>query len=179
MKVVKYLLVVLVSTISMNAQADVYKVSNPKTYQDLGYHYKFPCLKISFKSKYTRAEIIKALHNASYETNLPIRMLVAIATIESSLTANKIHRHDGDGDSYGLLQIKLETAREMGFTGEPKLLLVPSINSYYAAKYLKHKVDHYQGDWVAAIAAYNRGHTEFHISNEDYVSKVLAQMVKL
>lgn len=139
-------------------------------------------------------EVIQAIAQAVTEVNddllkefgfhnrihglVPFRLLLAICTVESSLNPKAIHLHDGDGTSYGLCQIKEATARDMGFQSKTKVLMDMHVNAYYAAKYLAHQMEKYGDDWLRAIAGYNRGSSKFHISNQEYVIRVLAEAVK-
>lgn len=70
----------------------------------------------------------------------------------------------------GVCQIKLQTARLVGYTGKEKDLLDPGLNIYYAGKYLKKQLDRYKGDIPKAVSAYNAG--TYRTSNEAYVDKV-------
>lgn len=90
--------------------------------------------------------------------NLPEGLLSSVCFIESSHNPNKIHRHDGHGNSIGLCQIKYNTAKQLGFRGTEKDLLDPTTNAYYAAKYLKHQLTRYNGSIEKAVIAYNQGH---------------------
>lgn len=128
---------------------------------------------------HSRPSILKALHQAADDVDVPYRLLLAICTVESSLKPRAIHPHDGDGTSYGLCQIKEATARDMGFEAKTGVLLDPNVNAFYAAKYLKFQMDRYEDDWIRALAAYNKGASHFHVSNQEYVNKVLAEAVKI
>lgn len=125
-----------------------------------------------------RPVILNAIHQAADDADVPYRLLLAICTVESSLNPKAIHPHDGDGTSYGLCQIKEATARDMGFEAKTKILMDIHVNSYYAAKYLAHQMEKYEDDWIRAVAGYNRGSSHFHISNQEYVNRVLAEAVK-
>ena len=59
--------------------------------------------------------------------------------------------------SYGLLQIMLETAIEIGFEGRPEDLFDPSRGLNEGAKYLKSLLDWSGGDYPKALSAYNGG----------------------
>jgi soluble lytic murein transglycosylase-like protein len=83
-------------------------------------------------------------------------ILLAICTHETGLT-NVTVQNDGGTPTYGICQVKLETAQMLGFEGKAKQLLVPKENAKWAAVYLKHQFDRYDGDWCRAIAAYNAG----------------------
>lgn len=128
--------------------------------------------------KTPRPVILNAIHEAADEADVPYRLLLAICTVESSLNPKAVHLHDGDGTSYGLCQIKEATARDMGFEAKTKILMDIHVNAYYAAKYLAHQMEKYEDDWIRAIAGYNRGSSHFHVSNQEYVNKVLAEAVK-
>lgn len=148
--------------------------------------------KVSYKTKH---EAILAITKAVSDVNdelmpefskhdrihglVPVRLMIAICMVESELNPKAIHPHDGDGTSYGLCQIKEATARLMGFQSKTGVLMDPHVNSYYATKYFSHQMEKYGDDWLRAIAGYNRGSSNFHISNQEYVNKVLAQAVKL
>lgn len=83
-------------------------------------------------------------------------LLVAICTHETNLT-NIVAYHDGHSPSYGLCQVKFETATMIGFKGKAEDLIIPTINAKWAAKYLKHQEKRYNGDWCKMTSAYNAG----------------------
>lgn len=120
----------------------------------------------------------QALIQAAESTEVPLRLLSAICYTESGFRIKAIKRHDGDGHSYGLCQIKEATARDMGFTGNVKDLFDPFINTYYSGKYLKYQLDRYDQDWVSAISAYNAGHRGYKVKNKKYVNKVLNHVLR-
>ena len=64
---------------------------------------------------------------------------------------------DKNTPSYGFCQVKYESVFDMGFRGDPKLLINPEINAYWAAKYLKHQLKRYNNNSCMATAAYNAG----------------------
>jgi len=59
--------------------------------------------------------------------------------------------------SFGLLQILLETAIEIGFTDRPEILFMPRVGLNWGAKYLRSLLDWSGGDYPRALAAYNGG----------------------
>lgn len=83
-------------------------------------------------------------------------LLLAICTHESGLD-NVLVQHDGGSPSYGICQIKYSTAKMIGFQGKAKDLMVPKINAYWAASYLKYQKSRYDGNWLKSTAAYNSG----------------------
>ena len=107
---------------------------------------------------------------------VPGSLLLAICTHESNLT-NVAVLHDNGSPSYGLCQIKEDTARSLGFSGSAtgplvasdkiigsrapagkgKGLMDPATNIKYAGLYLKMQLERYDGDWCKSVAAYNSG----------------------
>jgi soluble lytic murein transglycosylase-like protein len=87
---------------------------------------------------------------------VPGALLLAICTQESNLQ-NIVAPYDHGSPSYGLCQIKQDTAKSLGYTGNGDGLMIPDVNARYAAKYLKMQLDRYDGDWCKSVAAYNSG----------------------
>lgn len=83
-------------------------------------------------------------------------LLLAICTHESGLV-NVLVPHDGGSPTYGICQVKFETAKMIGFTGKAKDLMIPATNAKWAAAYLKFQHKRYDGDWCKTVAAYNSG----------------------
>ncbi len=109
--------------------------------------------------------------------NLPPGLLSAVCFVESSHRPTVVHVDDGGGDSVGLCQIKLGTARFLGFKGQPSALQNPDVNARLAAQYLRRNLDRYSGSVPKTIAAYNAGSYRVNeygqIKNRKYVAKVL------
>lgn len=82
-------------------------------------------------------------------------ILVAVCTHESGLV-NIMVPHDGGSPTYGICQVKLDTANMLGYKGDANGLMDPKTNAKYAAIYLKKQYDRYQ-NWCMAIAAFNAG----------------------
>jgi soluble lytic murein transglycosylase-like protein len=93
------------------------------------------------------------------QVGLPPGLLGAISQVESGGNPNAVHKNDGKGDSLGLFQIKLSTARMVGFRGTKKQLMNVKTNAYFAAKYLKKQIQRYHGNYAQAVTAYNSGTT--------------------
>jgi soluble lytic murein transglycosylase-like protein len=102
--------------------------------------------------------------------NLPPGLLASLCYVESNHKLNKIHYLDGKTDSYGICQVKLETARLVGFKGTPEQLMNPAVNIHYAGKYLQHQLNRYQ-DVQKAVIAYNKGSAGLFTSSK-YQAKV-------
>lgn len=83
-------------------------------------------------------------------------LLLAICTHESGLN-NITVPHDGGTPSYGICQVKYDTAKMLGFSGKEKDLMLPKVNAKWAASYLKYQETRYDGDWCKIAAAYNAG----------------------
>lgn len=114
---------------------------------------------------------------ATYNFNLPAGLLSAVCWVESNHDVRVYLANDGGSPSHGLCQVKLATARSMGFRGGEIELRKPETNIHYAAKYLSHQLIRYDGDARKAIAAYNSGTYRLNsrglIKNRKYVRKVL------
>lgn len=83
-------------------------------------------------------------------------LLLAICTHESGLE-NILVPHDGGTPTYGICQVKYDTAKMLGFSGKAKELMTPETNAKWAAEYLKYQHERYGGDWCKTVAAYNAG----------------------
>jgi len=112
---------------------------------------------------------------------VPGHLMLAICSQESNLK-NVLVPHDVGSPSYGICQIKSNTAKMLGFKGLPIGLMDPHINVAYAAKYLKMQLKRYDNDWCKAAAAYNAGsynpskHDEHKPRNILYVKGVLLRL---
>jgi hypothetical protein len=92
------------------------------------------------------------------------QLLIAICMTETNLR-NIDTPNDGITTSYGVCQVKLETAQFMGkvykkphlvaFTSEDMRDLKKNIK--VAALYVKYQIERYDGDLCRAVAAYNAG----------------------
>ena len=96
----------------------------------------------------------------SLQFNLPEGLLSSLCFVESRHIASTVHENDGPSHSYGVCQVKLETAKSLGFKGTEQELLFPVNNIYYAAKYLSKQILRYN-NVTKGIVAYNRGNSYF------------------
>lgn len=94
---------------------------------------------------------------ASTQFHLPPRLLSSLCRAESNHNVRAINKDDGDGDSIGICQIKLTTAKDMGFRGSEQELYDPKTNIFYAAKYLRRQI-RTCGTIFGGVEAYNLGH---------------------
>lgn len=106
------------------------------------------------------------IYLVSSQTGVPKAIIAAIMEIESS------GRKDVKGTSgeFGLMQIKCDTARQVGFTGECKDLFVAYTNIFWGAKYLQWQWKRYNGNLSQVFSAYNAGTATD--ANPLYVRKV-------
>ena len=87
---------------------------------------------------------------------VPGVLLLAICTNESNLK-NVTTPNDHGSPTYGICQIKSDTAKSLGYKGGTEGLMSPTVNARYAALYLKKQLGRYDGDWCMSVAAYNAG----------------------
>lgn len=84
---------------------------------------------------------------------IPVHFAHAIIRLES----NYKPKVRGLAGEYGLGQIKCQTARGVGFTGNCRDLLIPEINLEYSMRYLKQGLDKTNGNLCRAAMYYNSG----------------------
>lgn len=104
----------------------------------------------------------------------------------SSTFAHAVVRHEsnfqpnvrGKAGEIGLMQIKLSTARAMGYSGSAKGLYNPSTNIQYGMKYLAMAQKLGGGSTCGTILKYNAGHgaTRMNPTSAKYCSSVKAYM---
>ena len=116
--------------------------------------------------------------NASIQYTLPPQLLESVCFVETKWDVKAVHPHDGKGDSLGICQVKLATAQMLGFKGTAAQLMVPSTNIRYAAKYLRHQLNRYNGDVTKAIIAYNRGNARG-LTSTQYSDKVNERLTEV
>lgn len=108
-------------------------------------------------------ETRKAKHNSKFshlinryarKHGVPSNLAHAIVRVESNFNP----RARGRAGEVGLMQIKLGTARQMGYRGSRKGLYDPETNIKYGMKYLAgaHKLS--GGDTCGTVLRYNAGH---------------------
>lgn len=109
--------------------------------------------------------------------SLPPGLLSATCWVESKHNVRAINANDGGSASHGACQIKLATARMLGYTGTAQELYKPYTNIYWAGKLLRHQLNRYDGDHRRAVAAYNSGSVKYNykgqLVNRYYVNKVV------
>jgi soluble lytic murein transglycosylase-like protein len=101
-------------------------------------------------------------------------LLLSICNVETKL--NNVNNYkDNNGTSYGIAQIKLNTARDIDPSIDALALSMPESNLFVAAKHLKKLSKKYKTD-EEVIAAYNAGGVYYKngtLVNKKYVDKVM------
>lgn len=125
-------------------------------------------------------QVISDIIQAADSVKAPRALILGLCWSESSFRTNLPHKLDGHTPSYGICQVKLETALflDQYFKNKHKAtkarLLIPKVNATYAAQYIKFQLKRYNGDWKRAIDAYNKGHAVSRQSQ--YVKRVTKHM---
>lgn len=126
--------------------------------------------------------LVAIFMNVTQVLSLPPGLLSAVCWVESNHRTRVVNYHDGGSESFGVCQIKINSARLVGFVGTQKDLRDPKVNVFYAGKFLKHQMDRYSGDIPKAVAAYNAGSYRLNkqgkVKNNYYVGKVLNAWVE-
>lgn len=84
---------------------------------------------------------------------IPARLVHRVILRESGYNANIVHSR-----FYGLMQITYQSARSMGYRGEPNGLLDPEVNLTYAVPYLANAYRAAGGSEAGAIRLYSSGY---------------------
>jgi soluble lytic murein transglycosylase-like protein len=96
----------------------------------------------------------KLIAKYAAQHGVPYRLARAVVQVESSFRANVT----GGAGEIGLMQIKLATARGMGYKGTRKQLYNPATNLYWGMKYLGKAHRLAGGSTCGTILKYNAGH---------------------
>ncbi len=118
----------------------------------------------------TGSEGLKALVARHAAANgVPFSLADAVVRIES-----RYNPRAANAGNYGLMQIRHQTARGMGYTGGAGGLLDPETNARYAMKYLAMAYRAAGGDTCRTIMKYQSGHMAERMSgaNRTYCAKV-------
>lgn len=95
----------------------------------------------------------------SLQYDLPPGLLSALCYVESTHNISAVNPDDGKSASLGICQVKLKTAKWMGFKGTEADLMKPENNIKYAAAYLKYQLVRYD-NLPKAVIAYNLGNAK-------------------
>jgi soluble lytic murein transglycosylase-like protein len=120
-------------------------------------------------------DYFSAVISAAKAFSIPPALLLAICQTETGLK-NVVAHSDGGSASFGVCQVKLNTARMFNKRVYASELLHPPTNARYAARYLAWQLNRYKGDVWCAVEAYNRGFCRFDTKdtkrNTRYTSRV-------
>ncbi len=116
---------------------------------------------------------------ACAENNVPVALVKAIIGVESNFipTAQNLTGTDlARGGSYGLMQVSLQTADGLGYSGAPAGLLDPATNIGLGVTFLADVLDEAAGDPATAASLYNGGHAlgGGTFTNQAYVEQVMS-----
>jgi soluble lytic murein transglycosylase-like protein len=107
------------------------------------------------------------------ENKVPEKLAVAIVQIESQFKP-----HVRNGSALGLMQIKTQTARGVGFAGSSAALFNPDTNLHFGMRYLAQAYRMAGGDTCGTVMRYHSGIGARHMSGADraYCAKAKAIM---
>jgi Soluble lytic murein transglycosylase and related regulatory proteins (some contain LysM/invasin domains) len=95
--------------------------------------------------------------NKSCHAQISPRIVAALIATESGFNRNAVRYEDRVHDySVGLMQIRMGTAKMLGYKGSLHKLKLPWVNIYYGTRYLKKCLVRYPNHWDG-IVAYNQG----------------------
>ena len=104
------------------------------------------------QAQHAEYDVLVATHAKAY--GLPEVLVHRVIVRESRYQPALI----GRGGTIGLMQIKLATARSLGYTGSAEGLRDPNTNLTYAVKYLAGAYRAANGDYNRAVAYYAGGY---------------------
>lgn len=109
------------------------------------------------------------------ENGIPDRLATAVVTIES-----RFNPKARGGSALGLMQIKYDTARSMGYAGGVTALLTPETNLHFGMKVLADAYKASNGDVCMTLARYQSGHRVTHASaaNRAYCARARSLMAR-
>jgi soluble lytic murein transglycosylase-like protein len=124
-------------------------------------------------AKVRARQLRPAIERHAQENAIPVGLANAVIRIESNYNAKIVH-----AGNYGLMQIKLATARSLGFVGSPASLLDPDTNLRFGLKYLGGAYQQAEGDVCRTVMKYQSGHLAFRMSpaNRIYCQRVKSLM---
>jgi len=88
---------------------------------------------------------------------LPVELVRFVIRRESNFNPRAVYR-----GNFGLMQIRLGTARALGYRGDAEGLLDPATNMAYGVPYLAGACRAAHGDEARALVLYSRGYHDVH-----------------
>lgn len=106
--------------------------------------------------------------------HLPLDIADAVMAVESAYDPNAV----GTVGEIGLMQVRPETAKLLGFNGQIEDLAKPEINIHYGVEYLSEAWRLADGDLCRALMKYRAGHGEETMStlSADYCRRARAHL---
>ncbi len=111
------------------------------------------CVQIAFASAALAGQHDELITKHSAANGVPEHLVRRVILIESRGNASAVH-----AGNYGLMQIRLGTARGVGYLGDANGLLDPDTNLTYAVKYLAGAYRAAGCDADRAVSYYQRGY---------------------
>ena len=107
------------------------------------------------------------------ENHVPPELAAAVVQIES-----RFNPHVANHGALGLMQIKPQTARGVGFSGPVSALYIPEVNLAFGIRYLAQAYRMADGDTCGTLMRYQSGLGTSHMSraNRSYCAKAKAIM---
>lgn len=102
----------------------------------------------------TKAKLVAIADRHAAKAGVPVELVRAIIRVESDWD-KELTGHAGE---IGLMQIKPETARDMGFSGKADALYEPETNIRWGVAYLAAAYKLAKGDVCQTVLKYNGGH---------------------
>jgi soluble lytic murein transglycosylase-like protein len=99
-------------------------------------------------------ELVVLIENKAITHGVPLDLAHAVVRVESNYSAGPT----GRGGTLGLMQIKYNTARGLGFTGSAQDLLDPATNLEWGMRYLAQAYKLGRGDLCRTVLKYQSGH---------------------
>lgn len=119
----------------------------------------------SIKANHPKS-IKEIIYEAADRHNVPKKVLAGICYVESNFKPHAMNHNDGNSGSYGLCQIKLAVARNLGFSGSRRNLMHPEVNAFFAAKLFRYHMDRNGNNIAKSIRAYNVGFFDGHFTSK-------------
>ncbi len=139
-----------------------------------------------FSSSSVFANYNNLIEKYSNRFKVDIKLVKAVIKIESAYKHKAIGPDAyGDKSSYGLMQLQIATAKDIGYKGNIDDLYVPEVNIAFGIKYLKQCLEWANNNVYEALDMYNRGvgmvrkypyYGDYR--NHNYVGKIIHELRK-
>jgi soluble lytic murein transglycosylase-like protein len=126
---------------------------------------------------YTRLKLAEIVNRQAADAGIPAELVRAVIRVESDWDKDLT----GFAGEIGLMQIKPQTAREMGFEGKNDALYNPETNIRWGVAYLATAYKLASGNVCQTILKYNAGHGASRMTSaaSAYCSKVRTIMASI